>query len=605
MASDRVEKIIDIVQLFFLIKMAAVFIGVALFLLKIGSPSILSFLFEDAAFYTFGSLPIPVIPLLMAVGYGFVNWEYSRKNIIGVPIAVVLFVINIFNYPIGTVVSGVLLIILIFTAKPFFGIKKQVMHTMPVRAIGAVVMILGMVSIMWSVGIIDEFQRQVSGMAPFSGYSVNSLSLQDLGNMSDENGDVQVIIELTRPVGTSALEQQDVFSVAVQNIGGQIISRTTYASNTMLVNIPADAVANILLNKNIRAVYENTFFPLQLSEPSESLVIMLDDSYQLVNVEPLWGQGMTGKNVVVAVVDTGINHDMEWLMRNGSSVVIDSYELYGEYVHEHGTMCASCICSQNLTYRGTAPGCSLLNVEVFHWENGELGANLNDIVTGWDWVVQWAQEHPEYRVICSNSFGGDPWMSGADLLRNTANNMVTNNNIPMVIAAGNEGPGSSTISSPGDGKDVLSVGAVDDSLNIAYFSSRGPAIDGGKKPDVVAPGVDVHLFDPDGSLQTVSGTSFSTPTTAGVMACVVQQNKDYKASQVINAFKAGSDDLGAAGYDYDYGNGIVDGEKTLNALHNQVPEGVYTILFGVLPFVGFGIIMSPELFKKKKEGDDE
>jgi hypothetical protein len=85
------------------------------------------------------------------------------------------------------------------------------------------------------------------------------------------------------------------------------------------------------------------------------------------------------------------------------------------------------------------------------------------------------------------------------------------------------------------------------------------------------------------------------------MACVVQENRDYKAPQVINAFKSGVQDLGSPGYDYDYGYGLIDGEKTLNALKNQVPQGSYDLLLYTLPFIGLGLVVSPELFKKRKE----
>lgn len=598
MENNRIESILSIVQLFFLIKMAALFIGVALFVANIGMPAMLSFIFEDSAFYTLVPFFIPVIPLLMAILYGYVNWAYAKKSFTGIPIAIILLLINVFNFPIGTILSGLVLLIILFTASSHFNIKKSMMKTMPIRVIGTLVMVAGIVSVLWSIGIIDEFQQQF--VIRSSGLSAGSLSVQDLEGLKEANGEIEIIVELSHPAGINALGQQNTFSIAVGALGGTVISKTTYVANTLLVSISKDKISDILANPNVRAVYENTFIPLTDYDVKVDDLTMLDNSYSIVNVEPLWLQGMTGKNVAVGIVDTGINHAMEWLQRDGSSVVIDGYELHGEYVHDHGTMCASVICSQNPTYKGIAPDCSLLNIEVFQYSGGELGADLNDILNGWDWLVDWSLEHTNYRVICSNSFGGPAYMSGADILRSAANNMVDKYNIPMIVAAGNEGPGPETISSPGDGKSVLSVGAIDDGKVIAYFSSRGPATDGNKKPDVVAPGVYIHLYGIDGSLETVSGTSFSTPTTAGVMACVVQENKQYKASQVINAFKSGVQDLGSPGYDYDYGYGLVDGEKTLNALKNQVPQGSYDLLFGVLPFIGFGLVISPELIKKRK-----
>ncbi len=59
-----------------------------------------------------------------------------------------------------------------------------------------------------------------------------------------------------------------------------------------------------------------------------------------------------------------------------------------------------------------------------------------------------------------------------------------------MIAAGNSGPGS--IGCPGAADSALTVGAVDGADALADFSSQGPrAGDGGLKPEITAPGVDI------------------------------------------------------------------------------------------------------------------
>ncbi len=148
-------------------------------------------------------------------------------------------------------------------------------------------------------------------------------------------------------------------------------------------------------------------------------------------------------------------------------------------------------------------------------------------------------------------------------------------NQPMVIvfAAGNDGPGASSLSAPGTAKNVITVGAsenvraiggadqcglddlgADNAGDIASFSSRGPTTDGRRKPDLVAPGTHVtggvfqtdtpgptgqaaacfdatgvcggpvNGFFPDGQqfYTASSGTSHSTPAVAGGAALVRQ-----------------------------------------------------------------------------------
>jgi hypothetical protein len=126
-----------------------------------------------------------------------------------------------------------------------------------------------------------------------------------------------------------------------------------------------------------------------------------------------------------------------------------------------------------------------------------------------------------------------------------------NQELIFVFSAGNSGSSSSTIGTPGNGKNMITVGAsendratwtdlcgigptgADDAMDVIYFSSRGPAPGGRVKPEVIAPGTHIQgtastsssytgasvcdKYEPSG--QTIfaasSGTSHSTPAVAG------------------------------------------------------------------------------------------
>ncbi len=104
----------------------------------------------------------------------------------------------------------------------------------------------------------------------------------------------------------------------------------------------------------------------------------------------------------------------------------------------------------------------------------------------------------------------------------------------MVSSMGNDGSrGMGSINSPADSPDVIAVGAVDANLRIAGFSSLGPTADGRIKPDLVAMGVDAVVMDGDGSGYTrTSGTSFSAPHVAGVVALIRQCRPSLSAAGV-------------------------------------------------------------------------
>ncbi len=95
----------------------------------------------------------------------------------------------------------------------------------------------------------------------------------------------------------------------------------------------------------------------------------------------------------------------------------------------------------------------------------------------------------------------------------------------MIIcnSAGNSGNSSwHYITSPADGHNVFTVGAVDSNGSIAGFSSYGPTSDGRIKPDVDAKGSSTTIVSSSGYVTTGSGTSFSSPVMTGAVACFWQ-----------------------------------------------------------------------------------
>src|SRR6184192_783390 len=97
--------------------------------------------------------------------------------------------------------------------------------------------------------------------------------------------------------------------------------------------------------------------------------------------------------------------------------------------------------------------------------------------------------------------------------------------IQMVVAAGNSGPGCSTVSDPPSFYDAsYTVGALNTGTDtIAIFSSRGPVTRDGSnrtKPDITAPGTNTRSASNtcDSCYTFASGTSMATPHIAGAMA---------------------------------------------------------------------------------------
>jgi subtilisin family serine protease len=136
-----------------------------------------------------------------------------------------------------------------------------------------------------------------------------------------------------------------------------------------------------------------------------------------------------------------------------------------------------------------------------------------------------------------------------------AADMAAGCGILVVNSAGNEG-GSSWhfIGAPADGDSVFSIGAVDGSGFYAGFSSVGPTYDGRMKPDVVAQGSGTTVVAGWGGVVQGSGTSFSSPVTAGALACLCQSAPSYTADQIRTIVRNTASQ--ATNPDYQYGYGI-------------------------------------------------
>ncbi|MCK5108582.1 MAG: S8 family serine peptidase, partial [Methanosarcinales archaeon] len=140
----------------------------------------------------------------------------------------------------------------------------------------------------------------------------------------------------------------------------------------------------------------------------------------------------------------------------------------------------------------------------------------------------------------------------------------------------------SGIDSPGDAVKPITVGASDQYGRVAEFSSSGPTSDGRTKPTLVAPGVDIiscRAWDTtrgepvDDYYITASGTSMSTPYTAGAAALLLQANPDLTPAGVKAALTTTAVKLdNTKGHEYEefyQGTGKIDAYQAYLAINND------------------------------------
>jgi len=483
-----------------------------------------------------------------------------------------------------------------------------------VRAIGFFLLFLGLFGLI----LVSDFQSTItSGYAmafnsyPLSIKSVDqkiSPTLKQILETTPPDKGVRVVLKLSAPTSMSVSQQQLVIS-QLQAFGFKPLAVTNYISNSIIGVVPAKNIKDIAANPNVDEVLADIVVA-QLTADVKS-IDFLSKSLDQIKVSQAWSMGYKGQGVTVIVIDSGIANNHPALIRNGHPLVIEQKSFIGrevDFTHWHGTHVAGIIASQDPTYRGIAPEINgFVDLIAF---NEAGAAYLSWLLSALDYAYQIADKyHP---VVCTNSWGG-PAANTPELVQLREAVLKLTEKMPVVFAAGNLGPASGTISVPGDadeeknGKIIepITVGAVDSSNNVAVFSSRGPdkwGIDR-NEPDVVAPGVNIYSTNAPSGFRSASGTSMATPHVTGVIALMLSKNPNLSNEDVLRILTETALDLGPPGFDYDYGYGLVQADKALEAVQGGVSaavtgDDVAKVCLSVVVLVGLAMVAAPEMFER-------
>ena len=241
----------------------------------------------------------------------------------------------------------------------------------------------------------------------------------------------------------------------------------------------------------------------------------------------------------IAFIDTGIAPHLDFLLPynriahfkdliNNRTIAYDDNG-HGTFIT--GVCAGSGVCS-HLQYSGIVPNANIVMVKALD-NLGETSSNT--IIDAMQYIYNIRNKY-NIKVVCM-SFGAD--YSGANDPLQKGALALWNSGMVVVAAAGNSGPDSQSIKSPGTSSRIITVGGLDDGRNdgiikIADFSSRGP-VDSRFKPDIVAPSVDItstsNMFKNE--LYTkMSGTSVATPIVAGICAHIACNHSNYSPDKI-------------------------------------------------------------------------
>lgn len=253
-----------------------------------------------------------------------------------------------------------------------------------------------------------------------------------------------------------------------------------------------------------------------------------------------------GSGVTVAILDSGIDGTHPDLVGNlvaGWNLVdnnSNTSDVYG-----HGTEVAGVVgalSNNGIGVTSIAWQTQLMPVRVAQTSGS---AYISTIASG----ITWAADHGAR--IANASFAT---LTGSPSIQSAANYMRSKGGL-VVVSAGNSG----TLDTTTDSTAVISVSATTSSDALASWSSYGSYI------DVAAPGSGIWTTKMGGGYAPVSGTSFSSPVTAGVLALMMSANPTLSNNDLETLLKNSAVDLGTPGYDQYYGHGRIDAAAAVDA----------------------------------------
>jgi serine protease AprX len=319
--------------------------------------------------------------------------------------------------------------------------------------------------------------------------------------------------------------------------------------------------------------------------------------------------GLTGEGIGICVVDTGVDPSHEQL-DNGKvagfldftvNPVVEGVEYaYDNHYPGHGTHVSSIAAGAGKNgidsdLKGVAPGALIYAAKVL---DASGSGSDPQVISG----VEWCTEQAGVKII-SLSLGSQVASDGNDALSLTVDAAVDQGFV-VVAAAGNYGADPDTISSPGSARSAITVGAAaewsaptaeanfSEGMFLAWFSSRGPTIDGRIKPDVIAPGMSIKSAEANttNGYIPMSGTSMATPFVSGTVALALQSDPSLTPTDVKELLKSTAKDCGPNGWDNDWGAGLLDGYKFVaEAVNpNLIKSNAFPTLQPILGSVGNG-----------------
>jgi thermitase len=294
----------------------------------------------------------------------------------------------------------------------------------------------------------------------------------------------------------------------------------------------------------------------------------------LIGMEEAWDFGVGSENVVIAVIDSGIDTDhnefVGQLWQNpgeiaGNGIDDDNNGFIDDIIgynfasdtgtpedgNGHGTHVAGIIAAKGNFLTGVCPGCRIMSVKA---ANNNGGLTESDIIQGITYAID------NGATIVNMSFGGYFASNNTQSISQALITEGYNNGISFVAALGNDTLNVDTfLMYPAKYTHVLGISSVGNTGSRSGFSNFGSynfiAAPGGQD---ITPETFIEAPYLNNSYAGLAGTSMATPHVAGAIGLMKSLMPWLTPDEIRTALQLSAQDVGSSGHDIYYGYGILD-----------------------------------------------
>lgn len=385
----------------------------------------------------------------------------------------------------------------------------------------------------------------------------------------------------------------DVLTLFAKNLGLEIVKQDSLMPLWYILTITQNCNKNSLECAN--QLWESGLFAASIPDlSSDDSTISNDPLFNQqwglhnsnhvdidISVSSAWNYA-TGKNVKIAILDTGVDSTHIDLASNISYLSYDTEtnsspsRVYGD----HGTHCAgiaAAIKDNGIQIAGVAPEATIVSI------SNSLNGTTNSRLKRADGII-WAYQNGV--DIISNSWKSSTHHAAIDeAIQNAFTYGRQGKGCVIVFAAGNDRADS--IGYPANcNESILTVGAIDSLGGRASFSNYGVGL------DIVAPGDGILSTLPGNTVGKKNGTSMACPHVAGVAALILERNPEMTVHQVNSTINSNAKKISGVNFNVtepdglwnnEYGYGLLDAyNSVINTpsivyIQNETVTGTRTI----------------------------